>query len=168
MGVVHPDICVSADPTIILTPAPHEIVNLALEKCGIDPDGSYIGFGLRNWKGLDDALPEIAAAADYAYEKHGLTPVFVPIEFPSDLMPAERVGRTVTAPWHAVCTRQLIEVDISASPLPHENRRRHPPALRCSPQSGVFEAVGMSMISGDGFPEIYRQPTCLQLSSVRA
>ena len=57
MGVVHPDICVSADPTIILTPAPHEIVNLALEKCGIDPDGSYIGFGLRNWKGLDDALP---------------------------------------------------------------------------------------------------------------
>ena len=31
MGVTRPDIRVSADPTIILTPAPREIVNIALE-----------------------------------------------------------------------------------------------------------------------------------------
>ena len=68
MGVTRPDIRVSADPTIILTPAPREIVNIALEQSGIDPNGKYIGFGLRNWKGLDTALPEIAAAANYAYE----------------------------------------------------------------------------------------------------
>ena len=67
MGVTRPDIRVSADPTIILTPAPREIVNIALEQSGIDPNGKYIGFGLRNWKGLDTALPEIAAAANYAY-----------------------------------------------------------------------------------------------------
>ena len=69
MGVPRPDIRVSADPTIILDPAPRESVSLALEQSGIDPEGRYIGFGLRNWKGLDAALPAIAAAADYAYEK---------------------------------------------------------------------------------------------------
>ena len=53
------------DPTIILTPAPREIVNIALEQSGIDPNGKYIGFGLRNWEGVWDhgLLPEIAAAA---------------------------------------------------------------------------------------------------------
>lgn len=168
MGVVHPDICVSADPTIILTPAPHEIVNLALEKCGIDPDGSYIGFGLRNWKGLDDALPEIAAAADYAYEKHGLTPVFVPIEFPSDLMPAERVGALLHCPWHAVRIRQPIEttIGILARMKTVVGIRLH--SLMFSAGQGV-PVVGMSYdIKVDGFLKYIGSRTCLQLSSVRA
>lgn len=116
MGVTRPDIRVSADPTIILTPAPREIVNIALEQSGIDPNGKYIGFGLRNWKGLDTALPEIAAAANYAYEKHGLTPVFVPIEFPSDLMPAERCRRTAA-----------LSVARRAYPTAHRSHHRHPP-----------------------------------------
>ena len=168
MGVVHPDICVSADPTIILTPAPHEIVNLALEKCGIDPDGSYIGFGLRNWKGLDDALPEIAAAADYAYEKHGLTPVFVPIEFPSDLMPAERVGALLHCPRHAVRIRQPIEttIGILARMKTVVGIRLH--SLMFSAGQGV-PVVGMSYdIKVDGFLKYIGSRTCLQLSSVRA
>ena len=168
MGVVHPDICVSADPTIILTPAPHEIVNLALEKCGIDPDGSYIGFGLRNWKGLDDALPEIAAAADYAYEKHGLSPVFVPIEFPSDLMPAERVGALLHCPWHAVRIRQPIEttIGILARMKTVVGIRLH--SLMFSAGQGV-PVVGMSYdIKVDGFLKYIGSRTCLQLSSVRA
>ncbi len=137
MGVTRPDIRVSADPTIILTPAPREIVNIALEQSGIDPNGKYIGFGLRNWKGLDTALPEIAAAANYAYEKHGLTPVFVPIEFRSDLMPAERVGALLHCP--TVLYRQPIEVTIGILSR-HENRGWHPTAfadvLRRSGRSG--------------------------------
>ena len=112
MGVTRPDIRVSADPTIILDPAPREVVNLALEQSGIDPAGRYIGFGLRHWKGHSEIAREIAAAANYAYEKHGLVPVFVPIEFPSDLTPAERVGALLRCPWHAVRTRQPIEVTI--------------------------------------------------------
>ena len=158
MGVVHPDICVSADPTIILTPAPHEIVNLALEKCGIDPDGSYIGFGLRNWKGLDDALPEIAAAADYAYEKHGLTPVFVPIEFPSDLMPAERVGALLHCPWHAVRIRQPIEttIGILARMKTVVGIRLH--SLMFSAGQGRAGRRHELRHQGGRLPQVYRQP----------
>ena len=168
MGVTHPDIRVSADPTIILSPAPHEVVNLALEQSGIDPEGRYIGFGLRHWKGLDAALPEIAAAAEYAYEKHGLIPVFVPIEFPSDLTPAERVGTLLRCPWHAVRTRQPIEVTIGilARMQAVVGIRLH--SLMFSAGQGV-PVVGMSYdIKVDGFLKYIGSRTCLQLRSVKA
>lgn len=168
MGVTHPDIRVSADPTIILSPAPHEVVNLALEQSGIDPEGRYIGFGLRHWKGLDAALPEIAAAAEYAYEKHGLIPIFVPIEFPSDLTPAERVGALLRCPWHAVRTRQPIEVTIGilARMQAVVGIRLH--SLMFSAGQGV-PVVGMSYdIKVDGFLKYIGSRTCLQLRSVKA
>lgn len=168
MGVTHPDIRVSADPTIILSPAPRETVNLALEQSGIDPDGRYIGFGLRHWKGLDAALPEIAAAAEYAYQKHGLTPVFVPIEFPSDLTPAERVGALLHCPWYAVRTRQPIEVTIGilARMKAVVGIRLH--SLMFSAGQGV-PVVGMSYdIKVDGFLKYIGSRTCLQLRSVKA
>ena len=168
MGVTRPDIRVSADPTIILDPAPREVVNLALEQSGIDPAGRYIGFGLRHWKGLDAALPEIAAAANYAYEKHGLVPVFVPIEFPSDLTPAERVGALLRCPWHAVRTRQPIEVTIGilARMKAVVGIRLH--SLMFSAGQGV-PVVGMSYdIKVDGFLKYIGSHTCLQLRSVRA
>lgn len=168
MGVTRPDIRVSADPTIILNPAPREIVNLALEQSGIDPEGKYIGFGLRNWKGLDAALPAIAAAADYAYEKHGLTPVFVPIEFPSDLTPAERVGALLHCPWCAVRTRQPIEVTIGilARMQTVVGIRLH--SLMFSAGQGV-PVVGMSYdIKVDSFLKYIGSSTCLQLREVRA
>ena len=167
MGVTRPDIRVSADPTIILDPAPHEIVSLALEQSGIDPEGRYIGFGLRNWKGLDAALPAIAAAADYAYEKHGLTPVFVPIEFPSDLTPAERVGALLHCPWYAVRTRQPIEVTIGilARMKTVVGIRLH--SLMFSAGQGV-PVVGMSYdIKVDSFLKYIGCSTCLQLRSVK-
>ena len=168
MGVTRPDIRVSADPTIILDPAPREVVNLALEQSGIDPAGRYIGFGLRHWKGLDAALPEIAAAANYAYEKHGLIPVFVPIEFPSDLTPAERVGALLRCPWHAMRTRQPIEVTIGilARMKAVVGIRLH--SLMFSAGQGV-PVVGMSYdIKVDGFLKYIGSHTCLQLRSVRA
>lgn len=168
MGVTRPDIRVSADPTIILDPAPYEIVSLALEQSGIDPEGNYIGFGLRNWKGLDAALPAIAAAADYAYEKYGLTPVFVPIEFPSDLTPAERVGALLHCPWHAVRTRQPIEVTIGilARMKTVVGIRLH--SLMFSAGQGV-PVVGMSYdIKVDSFLKYIGSSTCLQLRTATA
>ncbi len=168
MGVTKPDIRVSADPTIILNPAPREIVNLALEREGIRADGRYIGFGLRNWKGLDTALPQIAAAATYAYEKHGLTPVFVPIEYPSDLIPAERVGALLKCPWYAVRTRHPMEttIGILARMETVVGIRLH--ALMFSAGQGV-PVVGLSYdIKVDGFLKYIGSRTCLPLGSVKA
>lgn len=168
MGVTRPDIRVSADPTIILSPAPREVVNLALEGEGIDPNGKYIGFGLRNWKGLDAVLPEIAASANYAYQKHGLTPVFVPIEYPSDLLPAERVSALLNCPWHAVRRRYPMEtiIGILARMKTVVGIRLH--ALMFSAGQGV-PVVGLSYdIKVDGFLKYIGSRTCLPLRSVRA
>ena len=168
MGVTRPDIRVSADPTIILDAAPAEVVSLAMEQSGIDPNGRYIGFGLRHWKGLDAALPAIAAAANYAYEKHGLTPVFVPIEFPSDLTPAERVGSLLRCPWYAVRTRQPMEVTIGilARMKTVVGIRLH--SLMFSAGQGV-PVVGLSYdIKVDGFLKYIGSRTCLQLRTVQA
>ena len=147
---------------------PREVVNIALEQSGIDPQGKYIGFGLRSWKGLEAALPEIAAAANYAYEKHGLTPVFVPIEFPSDLIPADRVGALLKCPFYAVRTRLPIEttIGILARMKVVAGIRLH--ALMFSAGQGV-PVVGMSYdVKVDGFLKYIGSRTCLQLSSVRA
>ncbi len=168
MGVTKPDIRVSADPTIILSPAPKEIVNLAFEREGIRVDGKYIGFGLRNWKGLDSALPEIAAAAEYAYKKHGLTPVFVPIEYPNDLEPAERVGARLKCPWHTVKARYPMEttIGILARMKVVVGIRLH--ALMFSAGQGV-PVVGLSYdIKVDGFLKYIGSRTCLPLGSVKA
>jgi len=168
MGVTKPDIRVSADPTIILNPAPREIVNLAMEREGIRADGNYIGFGLRSWKGLEAALPEIAAAANYAYKKHGLIPVFVPIEYPSDLIPAERVGMLLKCPWHAVRKHHPMEttIGILARMKTVVGIRLH--ALMFSAGQGV-PVVGLSYdIKVDGFLKYIGSRTCLPLGSVKA
>ena len=54
-----------------------------------------------NWPGVS-LLETFAAAADYAYTRYGLLPVFLPIEFPRDVEAAERVSRLMKTP-NLVC-----------------------------------------------------------------
>lgn len=166
MGITKPSIRLAADPTIILNPAPQEITDLAMESCGIPSSGSYIGFGLRSWKGFDTALEEIAAAANYAYEKHGLTPVFVPIEYPSDLIPAERVAALLKCPHYTITTRQPIEVTIGilARMKTVVGIRLH--SLMFSAGQGV-PVIGMSYDPKvDGFLKFIGSRTCIPLAEV--
>ena len=74
MGVDRPEISLSADPTVILPAAPSQVVDGILEREGLDPNGRYIGFTLRPWPGFREKAEIFAAAADYAWEKYGLTP----------------------------------------------------------------------------------------------
>ncbi|MCB6365127.1 polysaccharide pyruvyl transferase CsaB [Intestinibacillus massiliensis] len=168
MGITRPDIRLSADPTIILEPTPRETVDLTLEALGIPPEGRYIGFGLRNWKGLDGVLGEIAEAADYAYEKHGLIPLFVPIEFPSDLYPAQRVAEKLHCPHYTIDTRQPIEMTIGILSRMQAvvGIRLH--SLMFSAGHGV-PVIGMSYdIKVDGFLKYIGSRTCIQLTDVTA
>ncbi|MGE4549373.1 MAG: polysaccharide pyruvyl transferase CsaB [Intestinibacillus sp.] len=168
MGITKPDVRLSADPTIILEPTPRETVDLKLESLGIPPEGKYIGFGLRNWKGLDDVLGEIAKAADYAYEKHGLIPLFVPIEYPSDLYPAERVAELLHCPHYTISTRQPIEMTIGILSRMQAvvGIRLH--SLMFSAGHGV-PVIGMSYdIKVDGFLKYIGSRTCIQLADVKA
>ena len=166
MGIVKPDIRLSADPTIILKPASPTVVDNALEQCGIPPHGKYIGFGLRYWKGFDEVIDEVVAAAEYAYQTYGLTPLFVPIEYPSDLMPAEILGCRLKCPHYMVTRRQTIEttIGILARMQAVIGIRLH--ALMFSAAAGV-PVIGMSYdIKVDGFLKYIGSRTCIQLRDV--
>lgn len=102
MGVTEPDIILSADPTVILPPAPAPVVDGILEHEGLDPEGNYIGFTLRPWPGFKEKADIFAAAADYAYEKYGLTPVFLPIERRLDLGAIRQATSSMHAPYHII------------------------------------------------------------------
>ncbi|MPM65600.1 hypothetical protein SDC9_112497 [bioreactor metagenome] len=71
-----------------------------LESRGLDPRGSYVAFILRPWPGFEDKLAVFAAAADDAYNRHGLTPVFFPIERQLDVEAGRKAAALVTVPHH--------------------------------------------------------------------
>lgn len=101
MGVDKPEIILSADPTVILPPASAEVIDGILENEGLNPNGKYIGFTLRPWPGFEDKLDVFAAAADYAWEKYGLTPLFLPVEPRLDVASAEKAAAHIKkAPYH--------------------------------------------------------------------
>lgn len=97
MGVSGPEVILAADPTVILPAAPRSVANAILAAAGLDPEGRYLGLSVRPWPGFREKLDDFAAAADYAYEKYGLTPVFLPVEerldAPASALLAERLRR---------------------------------------------------------------------------
>ena len=85
---------------MILPAAPAQVVDGILESQGIDPHGRYIGFALRPWPGFEAKAAVFGAAADYAYETYGLTPVFLPIERRLDVGAAQLAAQHMKAPHY--------------------------------------------------------------------
>ncbi len=102
LGVTRPKISLSADTTVILPPAPPDVVNGIFDSCSIPLDGNYIGFVLRPWTGFEEKTSILAAAADYVYQTYGLTPVFFPIEPRLDVAAATQVAQKMTAPYYII------------------------------------------------------------------
>lgn len=100
MGVTKPEIVVSADPTVILPASPRTVADGILETFGLDPSNHFIGFTVRPWPGFKEKAPIFAAAADYAYERYGFVPVFLPIEARLDTDAARLVAKSIrSAPY---------------------------------------------------------------------
>ncbi|WP_458863251.1 polysaccharide pyruvyl transferase CsaB [Acidaminobacterium chupaoyuni] len=103
MGVTKPSIRMAADPATILCPAPPEKAEAFLAEQGVPADGRYLCFALRPWGGFHHyAL--FARAAEYAYEKYGLTAVFLPIEVPRDLSACTQAASTMRTPHYVVAS----------------------------------------------------------------
>ena len=108
MGVTAPDIKLAADPTVDFTPCPQWQIKEAFMAENVPADSGKICFCLRNWSGF--ANPEcVAEAADYAYEKYGLLPVFIPIELPGDIEAARKVTDLMRCPYRACALRHEAE-----------------------------------------------------------
>lgn len=162
MGVTRPDIRMTADPTLCLTPASNERVRDLLRSRGLDPDGRYIAFALRAWKGLDD-YGVFTRAAAYAYEKYGLTALFIPFEQPKDIAPCQAACRGLATP-HAVLDG-LEDVELVIALLRRMSAvcaiRLH--ALVFAAAAGV-PFIGVSYdVKVDGFMEYAGNPCCISL-----
>ena len=99
MGITIPDIRLTSDPAMSIIPAPVSDANLYLSSNNIPSDGKYICFSLRQW-GDFDKFDEFAKAAEYAYAKYGLIPIFLPIETPRDTEATNTVISHLTCPYH--------------------------------------------------------------------
>ena len=104
MGVTKPEILLTADPALTLRPASETETDSVLLRAGIPPHGRYICFALRRWKGFEERAPLFGAAARYAYNQYGLTPVFVAVEKHLDpgagQMAAKSALENVEGPLH--------------------------------------------------------------------
>ncbi|MBR6351799.1 MAG: polysaccharide pyruvyl transferase CsaB [Firmicutes bacterium] len=103
IGVSRPEMTLAADPTVNLPPLSEDAVNAAFREEGIPSDIDMIAFCMRDWKSFTDREC-VAKAADYAWEKYGLTPVFIPFEVPRDTEITADLAGMVKAP-HYVCSR---------------------------------------------------------------
>ncbi len=99
LGVTKPKVLLSADPALSLCPAPEESVDSVFRAEGMAARGSYICFALRNWHGFDEKLSYFVEAAEYSYARHGLVPVFIPID-QHDIGVAEAVASKLSVPFH--------------------------------------------------------------------
>lgn len=96
-GVTKPVIRVTSDPALVLNPSPTEEAEMVLSKYGLSPNGKYICFMLRTWYGYSEKAKDIAACADYVYEKYGLRPVFLSMNILYDT----KAAKEVTSYMHA-------------------------------------------------------------------
>ena len=102
-GVDRPEIILTSDPAIGMQPAEDWAVDRFMTEKGLDPKGSYMCICLRRWPGFESRVKEIAKAAEYAYRKHGMTPVFLSINRIDDNRAAERVAEQMNGvPYHII------------------------------------------------------------------
>lgn len=98
MGVVQPEIRITADPALLLPPLDSAAAESVLLSAGLQSGGKYVMFALRPWPGFDKKLSAYKACAEYAYQAHGLTPVFLALEPNRDLLTAKKVADALECP----------------------------------------------------------------------
>jgi len=111
-GVSKPEIILAADPVFSLSELGNAQVSKAADELGVEKGAGYIGFCLRNWPGYSDKADCFAKAADYAFEKYGLKPVFIPINYPGDAKAADEAA--ALAKCETISLHQALPTGVAA------------------------------------------------------
>ncbi|MDD3165686.1 MAG: polysaccharide pyruvyl transferase CsaB [Oscillospiraceae bacterium] len=98
MGVHVPEIRVTADPALLLHPAPEELAESACLAAGLRPGTDYLMYAMRPWPGYEQALDAIAKSAEYAFAHYGLTPLLMALEPKRDLPAAKLLAAQLSCP----------------------------------------------------------------------
>lgn len=94
MGIENVPLEVTADPAILLKPISRERAMILLEKENPElKDKKLLCVSVRNWKRNDaEFCTKLAKICDEAYEKHGLTTVFLPMKPQNDTVISKTVA----------------------------------------------------------------------------
>ncbi len=98
MEIGNKDIHLTADPALLLTMTHPEKTKSILHAFGLSQDTHYIMFAPRPWAGMDSHLDDFAAAAQYAYDRHGLIPVLFALEPNRDEPVTTEIAKKLTCP----------------------------------------------------------------------
>ena len=113
IGVTVQEVLVTGDPVLNLRGRSDADAKSFLRSHGIDPDGKYVCLGLRNWPGFSEKSGEIRAALQYCYDKHGLTPLFMPMNYDRDAAITEPITRGMSAPFKVMPKTEDAELEIA-------------------------------------------------------
>lgn len=82
----------TADPAFNIHPAPDAQISALLKKYGIDETNKLVGISVRQWKLHGSGFEiHIANTADYMQKELGLTPVFLNMQYPTDIKIARSI-----------------------------------------------------------------------------
>lgn len=98
LGVMRPEIHLTADPALLCTAREDNQATSYLLSVGIEENTRYAMFALRHWQGFEEKIGTFVAAAEYVYRAFGLTPVFFAMEKSSDLSAVTAVADRVKCP----------------------------------------------------------------------
>ena len=167
MGVTRPDIRLSADPAMSLSPLPVQDADAFLERSGIPADGRYLCFSLRTWRDFE-SFDIFARAADYAHEKYGVTALFLPIELPRDVVPSTRAAEAMRSPYYMVDTPRDVELTIALLQKMQAVCAMRLHALVFSAAAGVPFIATSYDIKVNGFMEYVGCDACCNLKDLTA
>ncbi len=102
LQINKPMIKITADSAMTISPASRAEIDRVFEEEGISPEGPYAGFSVRNWKHHISFEDTIARAADYLLDRYGVKPVFIPMQYPSDLLIIDRIVSKMKGKGHVI------------------------------------------------------------------
>lgn len=98
LGVTKPEICLNADPALLIDPPDTDEHRAYLRRIGLTEGKRYMMMAVRPWEGFEEKLAAFAEAADYAHREYGLTPILYAMEPSRDEAAARAVAERVKAP----------------------------------------------------------------------
>lgn len=113
LEVTAPEISIAADPALNVSARPAAEAEEFLEKSGVDPCGKYICVCLRQWPGFAEKLNEISEALRYCYEKHGLMPLFMSMNYEKDVAAAQLAAEAAGIPFVILPDAEAAELAVA-------------------------------------------------------
>lgn len=93
MGITRPVIKVTADPVLALNPVDKQFGRKILQNYRQEGNAPLVSIAVREWKDWSHYKQVLAETADYLITEYGAKIIFLPMQFPEDILAAEKVMR---------------------------------------------------------------------------